>query len=130
MLACVVDINFGICIRGCSRCLNVRLHATSTIACLTEPTIENLVVVQVLMDSKVSLCGAVESYQLGWGETKRFQCQPEIVGNSVKIKKFNGYLTLCEVEVHGVYGKTALLYYAYYMVFVRFRELWFHNHCI
>ena len=112
ILAFVFDVAVGVW------CLNVRLHAMSTIVCLTAPMLAGLVVVEVLMESKVSLCGAVDFFQLGYGETKRLQCQPVIIGHSVKLKKFHGHLTLCEVEVYGVYGKTTLLYFLYNMFLI------------
>ena len=72
--------------------------------------------VQVLMGKKTSICGAVGQDMLRPGETRRFQCQPEILGSVVKIqldKGVNKELTICEVEVYGVYGKFTLLTVVY-----------------
>ena len=81
------------------------------IALLTDDNLHDFVI-QVLMGDKVSVCGSVGSSPLEKGETRRFECQPVIVGSIVKIqmdKAKDGVLTLTEVDVYGVYGKMALL---------------------
>ena len=87
----------------------------SKIALLTGLRLHHFAV-QVLMGTKTSICGDVGSPQLKQGETRRFQCQPEILGSVVKIQMHKGViepLIICEVEVYGVYGKFTILIVVY-----------------
>ena len=92
---------------------NILLHVISNIALLTVLRLHHFDV-QVIMGKNTSICATVVSPLKNF--TRRFQCQPEIVGSVVKIqmdKDVNEPLTICEVEVYGVYGKFMLLTVVY-----------------
>ena len=97
--------------------VNFTLYIISNIALLTDTHLHDFVI-QVLMGDKVSICGFVGSSPLKKAETRRFECQPVIVGSIVKIqmdpKSKDVMFTVSEVEVYGVYGKMALLDVLYY----------------
>jgi len=69
---------------------------------LTGSVNENLVI-EVLMGDKVSICKVVD-FALTQDEN-RFSCPPRTIGSIVKIRrkasKTKHYLILCEVEVYG-----------------------------
>ena len=68
------------------------------------------IVIEALKDTEVSICEVIV-YALKNGETRRIPCQPQTVGNVIKIRQNatkEEYLTLCEVEVYGTQGKIAI----------------------
>ena len=65
-------------------------------------------VIEVQLDGSSRRCASVPG-QLKLAETRRISCRPGSIGNIVKIQLTNKAaqtLTLCEVEVFGVNGKT------------------------
>ena len=65
-------------------------------------------VIEVKLDGNTRQCASVAG-PLGPAETRRISCMPGAIGSIVKIRltnKNSQKLTLCEVEVFGVNGKT------------------------
>ena len=65
-------------------------------------------VIEVLRGRNIRRCASVAG-QLKKSETRRISCMPGAIGNIVKIRMTNKEaqkLTLCEVEVFGISGKT------------------------
>jgi len=65
-------------------------------------------VIEVQLDGNTRECASVAG-PLGRAETRRISCKPGAIGNIVQIRqtaKKVQKLTLCEVEVFGVNGKT------------------------
>ena len=65
-------------------------------------------VIEVQLGRNTSNCASVAG-PLKRAETRRISCVLGVYGNIVKIRKTStkpGYLTLCEVEVFGIRGKS------------------------
>ena len=65
-------------------------------------------VIEVLLDGNTRQCSSVPG-QLNMGETRRISCMRGAIGNIVKVRLTNKTaqaLTICEVEVFGLNGKT------------------------
>ena len=65
-------------------------------------------VIDILLDGNTRQCASVPG-QLSKGETRRISCMPGAIGSIVQIRmtdKKAEALTICEVEVFGLNGKT------------------------
>ena len=60
--------------------------------------------------TNVTMCNSIDP-PLKWNETREIPCKREAVGRFVRIRQQTavpGTLALCEVEVYGTFGKTAI----------------------
>jgi len=60
--------------------------------------------------TNVTICNTIDP-PLKWNETRQIPCQRDAVGSIVRIRQqaaVPGTLALCEVEVYGTFGKTAI----------------------
>ena len=80
---------------------------------VTEESVHGLVIEALLTNSAdVSTCQLVIS-AFALGETRRVPCRPNVTGSIVRVRAAGsekGYLSLCEVQVYGVYGRTVLMF--------------------
>lgn len=76
---------------------------------LTEESVHGIVIEALLSNSAdISTCQLVIS-AFALGETRRIPCRPDVTGSIVKLRAAGtekGYLSLCEVQVYGVYGRS------------------------
>lgn len=76
---------------------------------LPEESIHSIVIEALLRNSAdISTCQLVIS-AFALGETRRIPCRSNVTGSIVKLTaagREKGYLSLCEVQVYGVYGRT------------------------
>lgn len=60
--------------------------------------------------TNVTMCNTIDP-PLKWNETREIPCKRGTVGRIVRIRKLSAIpetLALCEVEVYGTFGKTAI----------------------
>ena len=68
------------------------------------------IIIEALKLPDMSRCDVIH-FALKYGATRRIPCQPRTVGNILRIREHpteRAYLILCEVEVYGTQGKTAI----------------------